>query len=98
VPPRGRRLLEAACEGAASAGVGRGRGRGDGHAGRWEVRWRCRLAEGAGDHGDELQRVWPFEGWNLGSGNLCIWAGLFNFLFSALKKKKNILLPQFIMY
>lgn len=86
VTPRGRRLPEAAREGAPAAGVGRGRG--DAHAGGWGVQRRGRLADGGGDHGDELQRVWlcPFGDWNLSWGFLCIWAGLFNFIFSAFKK------------
>jgi hypothetical protein len=50
VPPRGRRLPDAAREGAAAAGIRRGRG--DGYAGRWEIWGRGRLADG-GDHGDE---------------------------------------------
>lgn len=51
VPPRARRLAEAAREGGAPAPRG-GRRRGHGHAGGWPARRRGRLADGGGDHGD----------------------------------------------
>ena len=86
VPPRGRRLPEAAREGTAAPGVRRGRG--DGHAGGWEVRGRGRLADGGGDHGEELQRVWPFGDWNLSWGFFVRLGGAFNFFFFSVFKKK----------
>jgi hypothetical protein len=63
VTARGRRLAEAAREGAAATGVA-GRRRRHRHAGWWWVRRRGRLA--GGDHGDGNAEGLEIENWNWG--------------------------------